>query len=250
MYVYWWSENFDRVLLDNIYKFIIENVLVLSTFMIIILVAIFIFLIWFSYKYALMNNLYLNYLKWIKVGFFKNIYASFWKIKKFISISIITSTIFIVYLVLIFGLIFWLYQFWNSVDLKILSIILWSVFAIITLIFCYFSYRTYFSFLLFLEDENNNLSSLEIVKKSIKISSWISVLKFFVIAILFFLYVMLFWIIQKIIINYENIYSIIEFLFLDWVFCMILASFYNNVLTKKSQEDNAENITKTQTENV
>jgi hypothetical protein len=142
----------------------------ISTYYVYIIIEFFIFVLWvaffsfwYSYYIIPLTNLYINYLKWVKLSFFSNIYFNFKKIFSYISILIWGTMVFFIPLVVfilwffISLLLLWgienVFQAYEQWTVSIFSVIIWIIFLICFLIFIYLAYRVSFAYVILLDKD-------------------------------------------------------------------------------------------------
>ncbi len=219
-----------------------------------LVIAIWWFLFWYSYRMVLFSKLNMDYLTWEKTPYFlKNIYFDFKYIFKYLAIISWTWLIllipFLVFLILmvVYVFVFWwideIYKTMLGSQINIFSMISLITFLILTLVFVYLSYRLSYTYILMLDgnkDELKDKSWLYFVKKSFEITSWIKKLfKFLVLLILFSIFMYIISFIWEQIEDMWNlvkaIYTIIIFLFINWLFEMLIVTTYYEIMIKDTK---------------
>ena len=217
-----------------------------------LVIAIWWFLFWYSYRVVLFSKLNMDYLGWEKTPyFFKNIYFDFKYIFKYLAIVswiwLILLVPFLIFLILmiIFVFLFWwideIYKTMLGSQINIFSMVSLITFLILTLVFVYLSYRLSYTYILMLDENKDELkdkSWLYFVKKSFQITSWIKKLfKFLVLLILFSIFMYIISFIWEKLEGFGNIaktiYTIIIFLFINWLFEMLVVTTYYEIMIKK-----------------
>lgn len=226
-----------------------------------LVISIWLFLFWYSYRVVLFSKINMDYVSFKKTPYFsKNIYFDFKYIFKYLSIVSWTWLIllipFLIFLILmrVYVFSFWwvdeIYKTMLQSQINTFSTVSLVTFLILVLVFVYLSYRLSYSYILILDENKDELKDktwLYFVKKSFEITSWIKKLfKFLVLLILFsiFMYIISFiwekledfWNLAKI------IYTIVVFLFINWLFEMLIVTTYYEIMIKEDNSLAEENI--------
>lgn len=209
-----WKTIFSSLYLWNSFDFLLLSVLSQNIFYVIFIILIvilwvWIFFLWTSYKYVLISKLYLNYIDWEKMPYFKgNIYFSWKYIIKYTSLLWVSALyllipffLFIIFawiLILIFGWFDWVWAIMKN-PINLFSSLLLLFFIASLIFFFYITYRLQFAYFYFLDDKQDFLQKASFyIKKSFSATKNIKLLwKYLVLIIVMWLILSPFFFIES-----------------------------------------------------